>query len=253
MNSISLKQQILELLPAALKAHHDFIDSLTSAERAAAGTPQEWAAKDILTHCIFWEETLVERLECARSGATPSNSDDIQALNEKNFEARRNRAWDEIIADLDTAFQKLAEQTRALAEADLSEAGRFPWQGGGRPLWRSICSWVYMHPCMHFTEVYIKRGDLAAAKALQEALVSNISKLDNGSGRGAAIYSMACAFALAGQPDDAISLLAESLKLDSTLTDLSKRDSDLVSLREMPAYKALYAAQVSRSLGESSN
>ena len=115
---------------------------------------------------------------------------------------------------------------------------------GGRALWRSICSWVYMHPCMHFTGVSIKRGDLASAKALQEALVSDISKLDNGSGRGAAIYSMACAFALAGQPDDAISLLAESLKLDSTLTDLSKRDSDLDSLREMPAYKALYAAQV---------
>ena len=242
MNSVSLKQQILELLPAALKAHHDFIDSLPAAERAAAGTPQEWAAKDLLTHCIFWQEILIERLDCARSGATPSNSDDIQALNEKNFEARRNRAWDEIIADLDTAFEKLADKTHALSEADLSEAGRFPWQGGGRALWRSICSWVYMHPCMHFTGVYIKRGDLASAKALQEALVSNISKLDNGSWRGAAIYSMACAFALAGQPDDAISLLAESLKLDPSLTDLSTKDSDLVSLLEMPAYKALYAA-----------
>ena len=76
----------------------------------------------------------MERLECARSGATPRNTDDIQALNEKNFEARRNRAWDEIIADLDTAFEKLAEQTRALSEADLSEAGRFPWQRGERAL-----------------------------------------------------------------------------------------------------------------------
>lgn len=53
---------------------------------------------------------------------------------------------------------------------------------------------------------------------------------------------MACIYALAGKSDRALSLLGESLKLEPSLTDWSKQDADLVSLRELPAYKALYGA-----------
>src|SRR5262249_39932290 len=116
MENNSIKTQLLALLPVALKAHHDFIDSLSDTERAAVGTPQEWAAKDILSHCTFWQEVESERLAAAMRGETPPNTDDFQSLNEASFTARRDHSWSEAKANLDQCFQQFAKQIQALSE-----------------------------------------------------------------------------------------------------------------------------------------
>ena len=57
-----------------------------------------------------------------------------------------------------------------------------------------------------------------------------------------ALYNLACFYATTGQPDKALPLLPEALRLRPDLVEWSKEDSDLDTLRDMPAFQALYAA-----------
>jgi len=53
-------------------------------------------------------------------------------------------------------------------------------------------------------------------------------------------YNLACCYALAGQAEKAMDALREALRLAPDLTEWSKQDPDLVSLRERPDYQSLY-------------
>ena len=53
-------------------------------------------------------------------------------------------------------------------------------------------------------------------------------------------YNLACCYALAGQAEKAMDALREALRLAPDLTEWSKQDTDLVSLRERPDYQSLY-------------
>jgi hypothetical protein len=58
--------------------------------------------------------------------------------------------------------------------------------------------------------------------------------------QGVAVYNLACFYALSGQRDNAISGLQDALRLNPALTDWSKQDPDFDSIREDPAYLAIY-------------
>jgi tetratricopeptide (TPR) repeat protein len=49
-----------------------------------------------------------------------------------------------------------------------------------------------------------------------------------------ALYHVACAEALAGQPDDALARLRRALELNPELAEHARADEDFVSLRERP-------------------
>jgi hypothetical protein len=58
--------------------------------------------------------------------------------------------------------------------------------------------------------------------------------------RNVARYNLACFYALTGQKKKAMAELRESLQTNPDLIEWSKRDSDLDSLRDDPAFQALY-------------
>jgi hypothetical protein len=60
--------------------------------------------------------------------------------------------------------------------------------------------------------------------------------------RAHAIYNLACLYAVTGRPHRALKLLPEALRLDPWLVEFSKHDADLETLRNDPAFQALYAA-----------
>ena len=67
--------------------------------------------------------------------------------------------------------------------------------------------------------------------------------LDNSDeARGAVSYNQGCFWALAGQPDRAIALLRSALALRPDLIEWSQQDTDLVSLRDLPDFQAIYTA-----------
>ncbi len=240
MDDTSLKTRLLDLLQEAHTASQGFIDDLTDLERAAIGTPQRWAAKDLVAHATFWMECQSQALAAAVRGENPPKFDDFEKLNQETFESRRHRSWVDVNIDLNRALDTLVEHVHRLSEADVSNPDRFAWQKG-RPLWIPIVSNAYLHPQAHFAEFYLKRGDLQRATRIQETVTRQMSRLDGATGRGMALYNMACFYTAVGKPARALELLPEALRLDPSLVEWSKQDPDLVPLHDDPAYKALYA------------
>jgi tetratricopeptide (TPR) repeat protein len=237
--AVSLKTQLLDLLREAHTAHHAFIDSLTEAERTTAGTPERWAAKDIVAHLTSWQEHQGQRLAAMARGETPTSSDDYESFNQKTFEARRYRSWQEVIAELDRAFDTLIAHVQNLTDADLSDPQKAAWMHG-RPLWVPLAGDTYLHPQAHFADFYLKRGDLPRATQMQEAMVERMARFGDAKAHGMALYNLACFYATSGQPTKALAILPEALRLDPSQVEWSKQDPDLVSLHEEPAYKGLY-------------
>ena len=84
----------------------------------------------------------------------------------------------------------------------------------------------------------VGRGELARANQMQIAATEALLALSDW--RNVARYNLACFYALTGQKDKALVELRESLQINLDLIEWSKHDSDLDSLRDDPAFRALY-------------
>src|SRR4051812_19815847 len=107
METRSISNKVVELLHEARTAEQKFIAELTDAERAQTGQPDRWAAKDILSHMILWQELQAIRLNGAVSGSTPPDYSDFDKLNAENFEAHRSDSWQQINDCLSKSFNDL--------------------------------------------------------------------------------------------------------------------------------------------------
>jgi tetratricopeptide (TPR) repeat protein len=110
-----------------------------------------------------------------------------------------------------------------------------------RKIWRTIAGNGYTHPIIHLGQIYVNQGDTAYATELQESAARELGELDQSpSWQGTVAYNLACHHALVGEKKKAIEGLKKALDLNPELTEWSKEDPDLVSIREEPDCLALY-------------
>ena len=214
---------------------------LSDAEKAAIGEPDHWAVKDQIAHLNFWRDRTLRRLIAVRDGAEqPGPSPDFQPENERNFAAQQHKPWSEIIAESDRLFRETKQVIPQLTDAQLTE----PIQLGTVEIGLSerIVSDFLQHPSEHLTQLYRERGDPARAEQQDRATVEAIGELfgKNSTMYGYAIYNLGCFYALNGETDRAIAAVGEALPLIPSLVEWSKQDTDLDSLRDIPAFQALY-------------
>ena len=214
---------------------------LTDAEKAAIGEPDHWAVKDQIAHLNFWRDRTLRRLIAVRDGVEPPGpSQDFQPENERNFAAQQHKPWGEIIAESDRLFRETKQVIPQLTDAQLTE----PQQVGTAEIKLSerVVSDFMEHPAEHLTQLYRERGETARAEAQEGATVEVISELfgKNNSLYGYAIYNLGCFYARNGESERAIAAVGEALPLIPSLVEWSKQDTDLDSLRDIPAFQALY-------------
>lgn len=231
------KTRLIELLDRAYADQQAFAATLSEADRAATGTREHWAIKDALSHIALWQRLSVERVAAIVQGKEPPNTDDYLAINDAHFEAHRDRLWAATIAEAETAYWALAAQTQSLSDEDLTDPQRFV-HANGRALARSIVSNGFWHPEAHLAQLYVERGEIERANQSQEEVTALMESIPEE--RNAARYNLACYYAMSGQQARALTELASALKLNPDLIEWSKQDSDLDSLRNDPAYVALY-------------
>ncbi len=230
-----LRERLVDLLNKEYAAQQDFLNGLTDAERAEAGTPDRWAPKDLLAHIAGWQDKQTQTLAAALEGKTPPGFGDVEELNAADFETFHTMPWNGVVAFAEKALSTLIAQTQTIAEDTLTMT--LP---SGRPLWGGIVGNGYSHPQTHLAEYYVRQGQLHVATRMQEAVADALSQLDKPYGRGVALYNLACFYAVNGQSGKALTLLPEALKLAPDLVEWSKEDSDLLPLHSEPAYQALY-------------
>ncbi|NLF02472.1 MAG: ClbS/DfsB family four-helix bundle protein [Anaerolineales bacterium] len=236
---MDIKQKLSELLSQAYAEEQEFVAALTAEEREAHGALEAWSAKDLVAHTAEWKVSMAARLSVAREGGTPPAYGDLDATNADIFERYQVASWDEVLALMARSQRDLLVELAAMPEALLRDAERFPWQRG-RPLWQDVAGHGFIHPLAHLVERYLRRGDTAYAQGLMEQLARRLPELDDTpSWRAVAVYNLACFHAQAGQPEQALAVLGEALRLNPGLTEWSQKDPDLASLRHLPEYRAL--------------
>jgi hypothetical protein len=214
---------------------------LSDAEKATIGEPDHWAVKDQIAHLNFWRDRTLRRLIAVRDGTEPPGpSPDFQPENERNFANQQHKPWSEIIAESERLFRETKQAIPQLTDAQLME----PLQIGTAEIKLSerVVSDFMEHPAEHLTQLYRERGETARAETQERATVEVIGGLfgKNNTMYGYAIYNLGCFYARAGETDRAIAAVGEALPLIPSLVEWSKQDTDLDSLRNLPAFQALY-------------
>lgn len=236
-----MKEQLLALLNQMHTEEQALINSLSDEERSKPGAVNDLAIKDIIAHITEWKYRGLRRLD----GQTFPPTDTSEALDQANaeiFHTHHAKSWDDVIAFSNETHQETISRLHTYSEEEIIDPKRFEHLKG-TPIWRRMIGNGYMHPMQHYREIYARRGNEARALQFYETATEQLLTLtDAHEWRGATIYNLACAYALDGQADRAIKLLAEALQLSPNLIEWSKQDPDFASIREEPGYKAVYTS-----------
>lgn len=239
----TMRAKLIALIQRGAADQRDFIATLSEAERMATGTPAAWAVKDHLAHLNFWRRQSVIRLAAAKDGTEPPNVDDFEALNARAFAEQQQTPWADLVADSERLFTEATDLLAGFTDDELTDPQRYPWRNG-QPLATSLTGNYFEHPAEHYTQLYRERGDTARAEAQQQAVVKTIAELFGQSAAYAnALYNLGCYYARNAEPERAISALRQALPLNPSLVEWSRQDTDLDSLRTLPAFQALYPAE----------
>jgi len=241
MTGSSYKAKLGKLLADVRAKEQTLWDALNDEERNAAGEIDRWAPKDHLAHTTFWTERLVTQLEAATGGEPPQKIDDFQKTNDEVFEANKDRIWEDVLARAIEVNRQFHTALDAFSEEMLEDTAGSEG-AGGPPLWRNVAFTGVYHPIHHVADVYLERGDDEVAQAVQERVAERLAALDESDAwQGTTQYNLACFYALHDKPQQALALLKIALKRAPNLLELSKQDSDLDSLRELPEFQAMVA------------
>jgi len=236
---MEIKSRLIELVERASAEEQALLAKLSEEERSAPGQPDRWGPKDVIAHLAGWKARLAENLAAAAGGGELNRYDDYEAVNAREFIEYQHRPWQEVLARAADARRQLIEQIQARSEAELCGTQTLPWQGD-RPLWRYIVGNGFVHPITHLAPILAEHGEPAYATELQEQAATLQRELDESKDwQGVVQYNLACHYALIGETDRAIEKLAQAFELNPTLVQASKQDSDLVSIRDEPRYRAL--------------
>jgi hypothetical protein len=95
------------------------------------GVAGEWSVKDIAAHLAFWEQWVADELKSAAAGRTPVAipSDEIQRLNERNYQNNRHRTLAEIRPNLQRSMRAMLENVTALSEDMLARTCTWTEEG----------------------------------------------------------------------------------------------------------------------------
>lgn len=217
----------------------DFIGSLSDGERAAQGTYDNWAPKDLIAHTNYWRRRAVESLAYFSRDQNPPAYPDYMQVNLETFEENRGFPLEYHLREAKTTLRALIDVLDRFDDEDLTDPKRYPARKG-QPLIAFVISNAYMHPITHLCQNYLKLGDQVNAQRLQEAAVKDISEVDSSpSSRNLAIYDLACFFAQTGDVDKAVEYLSQVLPQSRELAEWSQQDGDLAGLHNDPRYLAL--------------
>ncbi|MBN1966590.1 MAG: hypothetical protein JW910_18200, partial [Anaerolineae bacterium] len=158
------------------------------------------------------------------------------------FNEHQGLSWEAVQNMIEETYARIDAYLDRTSEATLLSVPEGQGDGQDSPIWRGIAGSYIMHPAIHLWEYLRQHGYGADVLVLfGDAYTDRLLALDDSDGwRGGVYYNQACLQALSGMKETAIETLGEALRLQPRLIEWSRQDSDLASLRDDPAYQALY-------------
>jgi hypothetical protein len=113
----------------------DLVEEVGVDRMTEPGPMGEWTFKDLAAHLFGWRERTLARLQAARDGRPdpptpwPAELDGDDPINDWIQERSRGRSVDEVLADMDRSFDRLAQMVAALPDDILTRPAALPWLG----------------------------------------------------------------------------------------------------------------------------
>jgi len=196
------------------------------------GSPDNWAAVPLVAHNNEFKSQQAERIRCVLSGQVPPAYGETDHASAEVYQGYRAQSPADVLAGSRQVSAELVDGSWALPDGDLLDPMRHPWLNGRR-LWLQIVVRGFWHPTGHLGGYYLDHGQPGRAVALQAQGLAMARYLGAPApAAGMAGYSLACAQARAGQPDQAARTLAEAIEANPDLRANVSRDPDLEGIRE---------------------
>lgn len=234
MTTQPFKTIVLDLLQ---QGHHDeetFLQELSETERTTVGTWELWSIKDHVAHRTFWHQYLIQKLTAIlQHHELPPSEDDEEQLNTMTFEKNKLLSWSDIHTESERVSAELITLIEYLSEEDLTTSNRFASITGGKQLYTAFLGSCYEHDQEHLAQYNLDHHALPRAIEIREKCANRILQAEVPAWvKGSFLYNLACFYAQQNLQEKAAARLQEALTLAPNLTERSKSDPDLSTLRE---------------------
>jgi hypothetical protein len=108
---------------------------------------EAWTGKDVVAHLEAWERRVVANLEVLRRGATPDRSLGTDELNDRFFQASRDRPLDDVRAGEDEAYRSVLVTIDEASDEELFDGRHFAWTAG-----EPLANWFRGNTDEHYDE-----------------------------------------------------------------------------------------------------
>ncbi len=231
------KKQIIRLTNYSLEIIHELISQTSSDDLTKPGLVDHWSFKDHMAHLMHWLDRFNHRL--IKRDKNFKDITDVDKENAHIWELYHASEWNVIHSKLEKAYADIIQHLRLLSEDDLC-AKDILYPPEDRPLWNSILADTCVHTITHAGQIYNEKGKYQKSVEILDKVFDDLISLDSTPHwRGTNIYNLACLHTLAGNHGKALELMHEAFTLRPDLTEWSKKDPDLVTLRENQAFIAL--------------
>ena len=237
---MSDNKRLIKLIEYMQRQLISFPELLPDEIRNAEGKEDAWSPKDNLFHAIFWAKRRLDILETLEKGEEWEDSgfDDFEEENKLVYQEFKDHTWQDAVEMAEKTYLGMIAYLERIDEKTLLGFR----EGEERTIWRSIVDNFASHPMIHLWEqlVAIDRID-TLVEIFGENYFNMLLDIDESEAyQGGVYYNQACLLALTGNPQKAVEYLGKSLQMVPALVEWSTQDTDLDSLRELPAFQALY-------------
>jgi hypothetical protein len=138
VSQITLKSQLLARIAHERGLWEQLVAEIGDAQMTLPGATGDWSFKDVVAHLNGWRINTLARLDAALQQATPTppwpaqfdEDHHLDQINDWIYQTHRDRPLQEVLDEYHGSFQRMYNAVVALPEADLFDAGRYPWTGG---------------------------------------------------------------------------------------------------------------------------
>ncbi len=237
---MTLKERLIALLEWTDGEVERWLDELDADERNAAGRVDGWAARDLLAHLAEWDGVQAGQFADTLAGRESPTLPDDDTVNAQFFERNRELAWDDLAAKATANRAAMLAGLRALPDTTVDA----PPGPDSRTIQADVLYGKVYHTLRHLSENMIVRGEWEAADALMEEGARRMAAVDDAPiFQGTVQYNLACHFAVNGQPQRALSVLAGALAVRPEMAEYAAQDPDFAALRDDPTFRELLNAQ----------
>jgi len=215
-----------------------FIAGLSEDEKSRKGSLENWSAKDIFSHLVFWGNHFNALLSNAKEGKKgPVAGDYGDEVNDGVLYQHMEQSFEDALKEYNDSFEASVLILNSYSTNELDEKTIYEYLNGRSIIDRALGTFGW-HITYHLSDYYLKENQTEKAVKLQENYTEIIKLFP--SWEANAIYNLACFYVKIGENKKAIANLKPAFLARPDLIEWSKKDSDLDPLRKEAGFKKLF-------------